>query len=98
MQATESVSELEGFAAVVYSSNFEVEAGLQMGSISDSSPLVSEDEAGARANTLEGLSAEEAEEALGNEQDEGVLGRATGILDAAWGGFGNAWGRVLGRI
>ena len=98
VQATESVNELEGFAAVVYSSNFEVEAGLQMGSIPDSSPPGSEDEAGLREKGLEGMSAAEAEEALAEEQDEGILGRATGILDAAWGGFGSAWGKVTGRI
>ncbi|KAL6713063.1 peroxin [Lecanora helva] len=100
VQATESVSELEGFAAVVYSSNFEVEAGLQgsSGGISDSVTQSGngEESTGERTHGLEGMSAEEAEEAIAKEQDSGIVGRATGVVDAAWGGLGSVWSRVTG--
>lgn len=102
-QAIEGVSELEGFAAVVYSSNFEIEAGADVVSrVSAGAANASVGLDGSR--TLEEMSVEEAEEALaassgtgtGTGTGTGIIDRATGIADAAWGGFESVWGRVVG--
>lgn len=95
VQATEGVSELEGFAAVVYSSNFEFEAGFEARVTPDISGSGSGDE-GPQGKTLESMSVAEAEDAVRVEQGHGIVDKATGVVDAAWGGFENVWGRVTG--
>ena len=96
VQAMESASELEGFAAVVYSSNFEFEAGVGTVSGSDTAGPRSDDDAVAGEKTLESPAAVEAEEAIRVGKGAGLLDRATGVVDAAWGGFESVWGRVTG--
>lgn len=97
VQAAESVSELEGFAAVVYSSNFEFEAGFESSAGPDSSQSGSGDEAGAKGKDLEDLSVAEAEEAMREERGRGIIDMATGAVDTAWGGFESVWGKLSGR-
>ena len=97
VQAMESVSELEGFAAVVYSSNFEFEAGVGAVSASDTAGPGSDDDAVAGERPLESPAAVEAEEAIRVGKGAGILDRATGVVDVAWGGFESIWGRVTGR-
>ncbi len=96
VQAMESVSELEGFAAVVYSSNFEFEAGVGAAVGSDTTTSRSNDDAVAGKRPLESPPATEAEEAIMVGKGAGILDRATGVMDAAWGGFESVWGRVTG--
>lgn len=98
VQSMEGVGELEGFAAVIYSSNFEIDGGADVVRASSG-----EDDAAAAAavavegsRTLEDMSAEEAEESLRVSRGAGIVDRATGIADAAWGGFESVWGRVVG--
>ena len=97
VQAMESVSELEGFAAVVYSSNFEFEAGVGAVGDSDTAEPRRNDDAVAEERPSEGPSAVEAQESIRVEKGAGLLDRATGVVDAAWGGFESVWGRVAGR-
>ena len=97
VQAMESVSELEGFAAVVYSSNFEFEAGVGAVGGSDAAGPRSDDEAVAGERAPEISAAVEAEDPVRVEKGAGILDRATGVVDAAWGGFESVWGRVTGR-
>ena len=97
VQAMESVSELEGFAAVVYSSNFEFEAGVGAVNDSDTVRPKRDDDAVAGETLLESPSAVEAQESIRVEKGDGILDRATGVVDAAWGGFESVWGRVTGR-
>ena len=96
VQAMESVSELEGFAAVVYSSNFEIEAGVGAAGGSDTTGPRSDDDAVAGERPLDSPSSTEAEEAIRVGKGAGILHRATGVVDAAWGGFESIWGRVTG--
>lgn len=93
VQAVEDVSQLEAFSAVVYSSNFEFEAGFEVGTMPESAGLGSEDE-GAEGNRKgeEVTSDAEAEETVG------IVHRATGIVDAVWGGFESVWGKVVGSV
>ena len=95
-QAMEGVSELEGFAAVVYSSNFEIEGGADV--VRESGEDDDGDAAAAveGSRTLEDMSVEEAEQSLRVSRGTGIVDRATGIADAAWGGFESVWGRVVG--
>ena len=98
VQAVESVHELEGFAAVVYSSNFEHELGFETSITSDPAGSGTEDEAGKNAKTLKNVSGEEAKEAAAQgDSSPGIIDRATGIVDVTWAGFESAWGRVTGR-
>ena len=97
VQAMESVSELEGFAAVVYSSNFEFEAGVGAASGSDTAGPRKDDETVAGERPIGSPFAVEAEESIRVEKGAGILDRATGVVDAAWGGFENVWGRATGR-
>ena len=97
VSAMEGVSELEGFAAVVYSSNFEFEAGLEASISPNSAGTGGRNEAGVGEKSLEELSATEAEEAVKVENGAGIMDRATGLADTATGGFESVWGRVTGR-
>ena len=97
VHATESVQDLEGFAAVVYSSNFEPESGFQTSVTSDSTASSNKNEAKLDARTLVNMSAEGVEEAARVDPSSGIIGRATGIVDVSRAGFESAWGRVTGR-
>lgn len=95
VQAIEGVSDLEGFAAVVYSSNFEFETG---GVAPDTAePGGSDDERVGKGKSVESMSGAEAEEVVRVEKGAGIVDRATGVVDAAWGGFENVWGKVMGQ-
>ena len=96
VQAMESVTELEGFAAVVYSSNFEFESGFQA--------TVNPDTAGSgngndRPETIiqKGTSATDDAEPVTAEKGDGIVEKATGVIGAAWAGCESVWGRVMGR-
>lgn len=97
VQAAEGVPELEAFAAVIYSSNFEFEASLEADVTAESSRPGSQAEAGAKAKPLEKQSVDEAEDAVRVEQGRGIMDKATGVVDTAWGGFESVWGRVVGK-
>lgn len=84
VQATEGVRELEAFAAVIYSSNFEFEAE---GSDGVHYRKDTSDE-GKGKETAEGV--EEGGMARVVEQSEGVIGATKGL-------FESVWGRVTGR-
>ena len=88
VQTIEAVSELEAFAAVVYSSNFEVET--RSDGIARSGKDGKKEEAG------EVVAAAEAEEMAVFEERGGLMDSATGIVDAAWGGFESVWIKVTG--
>ena len=84
VQALESVSELEAFAAVVYSSNFELEASTSSGT----APVTDEPRGEA---VLEN-------EASSDELPSNIIiDKATGVVDAAWAGFETVWGKVVGN-
>ena len=88
VQAMEGVGELDAFAAVVYSSNFEIEGQdiqdeLLAGSVDGS-------------RTLEQMSVEEAEASLRASRGAGIVDRASSVVDAAWVGFENVWTKVVG--
>ncbi len=94
VQAMEGVGELEAFAAVVYSSNFEIEdAGADEAREAQDGP---EDGDGGDSRTLEQMSVEEAEESLRVSRGAGIVDRASSVVDAAWGGFESVWTRVVG--
>ena len=93
-QAMEGVSELEAFAAVIYSSNFEIEGSAEV--VRESGDGDAANAAVGGSPSLEEMSAEEAEESLRASRGTGIVGRATGIVDAAWGGFEGIWERVAG--
>lgn len=99
VQAIDAVSELEAFAAVIYSSNFELEAGFDTTISPDSPDSGSRDDiAGDRTdkNGLASASTVDVKEDVSVGKGGNIMDRATGVLDAAWGGFESVWGRVIG--
>lgn len=99
VQAIEAASELEAFAAVVYSSNFEFVAGLDSSSTPDSTASGSRDEIAGGGNNGNGLASipiVEVEDVVRVGKGGGIMDRATGVVDAAWGGFENIWSKVTG--
>ena len=108
IQAIEAVSELEGFAAVVYSSNFDLEAGFETNStLYPACPGSKGDAAGGgqdgqgeeglndASNAAEGEEEQQAD-VYGMQKGGGVMKIATGVVSAAWGGFDSVWGKVTG--
>lgn len=99
VQAIEAVSELEAFAAVVYSSNFEFEAGCETDITPDSTASGSRDEiagGGKDEQGLDSMPTAEVEDVVGVGKGGGIVDRATGVVDAAWGEFQTVWGKVTG--
>ncbi len=96
VQAAEGVSELEGFAAVIYGSNFDFEAGLEASINPDNATSGSRDEAAIRAQPSGNLPVDEAEETAQGGQGQGIVDKATDVVDTAWGGFERVWGSVVG--
>ena len=96
VQAVEGVSELEAFAAVVYSSNFEAEISPNTGFSHGASDRESAVKAERGATTSEDTSVVEAKEAITTQDKSGIFGKATGLVDATWTGFESAWARVIG--
>lgn len=99
VQAIDAVSELEAFAAVIYSSNFELEAGFDT-TITPDSPLSGSRDvvAGDRKDEdgLASVSTVEVKEDVSVGKGGGVMDRATGVFDATWGGFESVWGKIIG--
>ena len=99
VQAIEAVGELEAFAAVVYSSNFEFEAVFETSTAPDSTASGSRDEVaggGKSRKGLAGASSVDVEDVVRAGKGGGIMDRATGVVDAAWGGFESVWGKVTG--
>ena len=99
VQEIEAVGELEAFAAVIYSSNFEFEAGFETSNASESTAPRSRDETpegGKEGKGLAGMSTVEVEDVPRVGKGGGIMDRATEVVDAAWGGFESVWGKVTG--
>ncbi|CAD6590575.1 MAG: peroxin [Alectoria sarmentosa] len=99
VQAMEAVSELDAFAAVVYSSNFEFEAGVETNITPDSTVFGGRDEiagGGKDGKSLGSRSTAEVEDVVRVGIGGGIIDRANGAVDAAWGGFESVWGKVTG--
>lgn len=99
VQAIESVSELEAFAAVVYSSNFGLEAGFDTSITPDSPVSGGRDDIagdGKDENGLASMSTVEVKDDARVGKEGGIMDRATGVFDAAWGGFESVWSKVVG--
>ncbi len=102
VQAIEAVSELEAFAAVVYSSNNEFEARSETFCTPDPAGSRRRDEAegdgddakdGKGSGSIVTARAEDVAEA---GERRGIIDKAAGVVDAAWGGFESVWGKVTG--
>ena len=97
VQAIEAVNELEAFAALVYSSNFETE---------DRSKTIAPETAacGSKAETKgdgndrkgPDCTATAKVEDVANVEKGGITDKASGFIDAAWGGFESVWAKVVG--
>lgn len=99
VQAIEAVSEVEAFAAVVYSSNFEFEAGFLTSITPDSAAAGSIDEIAEGGKDGKGLASKstvEVEDVVRMGKGGGIMDKATGVVDVAWGGFESVWGKVTG--
>ena len=96
VQAIEAVSELEAFAAIVYSSNFEIESRSE--NIITPNPTASgrNDEIAGGGKDGKKEKAAEMEDVAAFEGRGGIMDSATGIVDAAWGGFESVWNKVTG--
>ena len=99
VQAIEAVSELEAFAAVVYSSNFEFEAGFENCSTPDPAISGSRDavsRGGKEGTGLGSISTADGEDAVRMGSGGGIMDNVTGVVVAAWEGFDNVWSKVTG--
>ena len=89
VQAIETVNELEAFAALVYSSNFETETRFK-------TIIASDTAACERRDGIQGGEHDEKEPDSMTTAEGGIMDRATGVIDAAWRGFESVWGKVVG--
>ena len=98
LQAIEAVGELEAFAAVVYSSNFEFDAGFSTSVKPHSTASRSRDGIAGDGRDGKGFSKStiEMEDVVRVRKGGGIMDKATGVVDAAWGGFEVVWGKVTG--
>ena len=102
VQAIEAVSELEAFAAVIYSSNFEVETRSENTITPNSTASGKKNETagggkdGKNEQAGEAVAAAEVEDVAAFEGKGGIMDSATGIVNAAWGGFESVWVKVTG--
>ena len=102
VQAIEAVNELEEFAAVVYSSNFELEVESET-ILRPNSEAFAEIHGRAvdgkdcqNGNPL-GSADTAAVQNLATKREAGsITNRTTGIVDAAWHGVENIWGKMTG--
>ena len=83
VQAMEGVKQVEAFAAVVYSSHFEVEGPVRDDEVRIEEEIRREDE---RA----------AEEVAKVENETLARGTVSGVVGATWGMWDSVWGRVVG--
>ena len=84
VQALESVSDLEAFAAVIYSSNLELEASVKIMTPPMPTQSITEPDA-------------EAEKPIIPEAGIGLIDKAAGGVNATWSGFRSVWGKVIGK-
>ncbi|KAL9640163.1 MAG: hypothetical protein Q9164_000431 [Protoblastenia rupestris] len=84
VQALESVSDLEAFAAVIYSSNLELEASVKIMTPPMPTQSITEPDA-------------EAEKSIIPEAGIGLIDKAAGGANATWSGFRSVWGKVTGK-
>lgn len=101
VEAIEAVSELEAFAAVIYGSNFEFEARSETMLAPDATASAGRDEiVGSRKDGKDGKSLGSTSAAQLEDvsvgKGGGVMDRATEVVDAAWGGLGSVWGKLMG--
>ena len=96
VQAIESVSELEGFAAVIYSSNLEVGLGQGTG-LSPEVSLSSSDDQAATDEDPAITAADGSGDPVPEQKCQGIFGKATDAVDAAYAGFESVWSRVTGK-
>ena len=82
VQALENVGELEGFAAVIFGSNFDLDPRAN-NSLSNLDQSIA-DSPQADQNTNSSANATE------------LLGRASGVAHATWGGFESIWSKATG--
>ena len=96
----DTVGEVEGFAAVVYSENLDIE-----GENNTTIPPF-EDESGpgtGERNPLPGphhgswIDSEAVQATTPSQSNPGFLDSAAGYADTAWSGFESVWGQVTGR-
>lgn len=90
VQAMEEVRELDAFAAVVYSSHFELGAvwdtnGTGFGPIADVQGRVGRGALGAKEASRTGEEFPLESRPGRKEKDTGVLGKATGAFESVWG-------------
>lgn len=100
VQAIEAVSQLEAFAAVVYSSNFEFDSRSETITTADLKTSGSRDETageGKDQNDGKGLDSIEVEDVARVGGKGGIIDKTTGVVDAAWGGFERVWGKITGN-
>ena len=102
VQAIESVSELEAFAAVVYSSKFDFETLSEAIITPDSTASGRRNEVagggknGKDEDGLGSMTTAEVENVARARERGGIMDRTTGVVDAAWRGFESAWGKISG--
>ena len=83
VQALESVTDLEAFAAVVYSSNFEMKSDFD---VAEQFPI----------RTTKDQSTPEHYESPQQTAEFSLLGQAAGFAGTAWSGFESVWAKVAG--
>ena len=105
VQAIEAVSELEAFAAVVYSSNFECETRFETTFTPNSTASgerheiardIKDEGDGKDGKAVASTATAEVEDVANVGKRDGIMDRATGVVDAAWGGFESVWAKVTG--
>lgn len=102
VQAMEGVREVEAFAAVVYSSAFELEYPPDSIPVAGGLPADTEKgEENENENQREGMAGTGAvvqdEKSGSAEVQVEAEDRGGGVVDKAWGGFESVWGKVTGR-
>lgn len=100
VQVIEAVNELEAFAAVVYSSNFEIETRSETITTADLKNSGSKDETageGKDRNDGKGLDSIKVEDVARVGGKGGIIDKTTGVVDAAWGEFERVWGKITGN-
>lgn len=100
VQAIEAVSELEAFAALVYSSNFDFEARSETIITPDPTASGRKDEIAAAGKDgkdgLGSIATAEMKNVARVGSGGGIVDMTAGVVDAVWGGFESVWGQVTG--
>lgn len=100
VQAIEAVSELEAFAALVYSSNFDFEARSETIITPDPTASRRKDEIAAAGKDgkdgLGSIATAEMKNVARVGSGGGIVDMTAGVVDAVWGGFESVWGQVTG--